>query len=189
MVDKLQTENPDLDIKKYRWETLDRHIFAETRMKQTWEFQNYTAFARLGEMRNDSDLKRAGIELGDQAMVNDELVNSVPMVSIRLGPTTLELRPSSGGNGSHKPFYSSIFNSSNSSLTRLTNDWQTPYTGLNPQSLSFIRIDIAQAATHPTPKQEMTTNTSENGPPLKRKRASVTNGKRMKLGDVLGSFL
>jgi hypothetical protein len=192
LVDKLQTENPDLEIKKYRWETLDRHMFAESRMKQTWEFQTYTAFARLGELRNDSDLRRAGIDIGDQAMVNNELVNSVPMVSIRLGPTTPELRPSSGGNGSHKPFYSSIFNLSSSSLTRLTNDWETPYSHLNPQSLAFTRIDIPselQISEIPILENDRKTDTSENESPLKRKRASVTKSKKMKLGDVLGSFL
>jgi hypothetical protein len=189
MVDRLQADNPELDIKKYRWETLDRHMFAASRMKQTWEFPTYTAFARLGEMRNDSDLRAAGISLGDQAMVNDELINSVPMVSIRLGPTTAELRPSSGGNGLHKPFYNSIFNSSNSSLTRLTHDWETPYTRLNPQSLSFTRIDVPKVSAIRAPEQNRKPDMSENRSPLKRKRASVTNGKKMKLGDVLGSFL
>jgi len=191
MVDRLQYELPDLEIKKYRWETLDRHMFAESRMKQTWEFQMYNAFNRLGELRDDKDLRRAGIDTGDQAMVNNELINSVPVVSIRLGPTPPELRPSSPGNSSHKPFYNTSPNSSASSLTRLSNDWETPYTRLNSQSLCFTRYDLPEAPTSAfrIQKQDTKTEVQEQETALKRKRTGVAKNKKMKLGDVLGSFL
>jgi hypothetical protein len=60
---------------------------AETKPPKTWDFEAYAAFARIGELRGDSDLARAGVIIGDQAVVGDQLVNSVRMASLHLGPT------------------------------------------------------------------------------------------------------
>ena len=188
MVDKLQTDNPDLDINKLRWDTLDRGMSRESRTKQTWDFQTSTAFARLGEIRSDRDLAKAGIDIGDQAMVEDELVTSVPMVSFRVGPSTPELRPESRNNSSHKPLYNNVYNESTSSLT---NPWE-PASRRNMQCLCFTRTRIP---THPPgPSVTNLEEDKENIPPgmkspVKRKKNTVTKGKKMKLGEVLGSFL
>jgi hypothetical protein len=62
----------------------------------TWEDLMYKIFPRLGELRNDADLLRAGVDIGDQAVMGGRLVNSVPMAALRLGSpysTTTTLRP------------------------------------------------------------------------------------------------
>lgn len=62
-----------------------------------WDFETYSAFARIGELRNDEDLARAGVSIGEQAAVKEELVNSVPMVSICLGEAHLASSIPQGG--------------------------------------------------------------------------------------------
>lgn len=52
---------------------------------ETWDFPTYAAFARIGELCNDNDLSDAGVTVGKQAVVGDELVNSVPMAFLCLG--------------------------------------------------------------------------------------------------------
>lgn len=54
---------------------------------ETWDFSTTTTFSKIGELRDDTDLKRAGVKIGHQAVVDNELVNSIPMVSLRLGPS------------------------------------------------------------------------------------------------------
>ena len=56
---------------------------------ETWDVEAYNSYARIGELRNDLDLARAGLALGDQAVVGNQLVNSVPIASLRLGKSTL----------------------------------------------------------------------------------------------------
>ena len=81
-----ERQDPE-NVKKVRWSALDTHLFRGSWEFETWEFTTYTSFNRIGELRNDGDLKRAGVDIGDQAIVGDELVNSVPLVSLRLGQT------------------------------------------------------------------------------------------------------
>jgi hypothetical protein len=50
-----------------------------------WEDLINKIFPRVGELRNDADLVRAGVDIGDQVVVGDALVNSIPMASLRLG--------------------------------------------------------------------------------------------------------
>ena len=42
-------------------------------------------FTRIGELRKDTDLAHAGVPIGDQAMAGSVLLNSTPLVSLRLG--------------------------------------------------------------------------------------------------------
>jgi hypothetical protein len=42
-------------------------------------------FSRVGELRKDADLVKAGVNTGDQTTVDNTLVNLVPMASLRLG--------------------------------------------------------------------------------------------------------
>jgi hypothetical protein len=58
---------------------------SNTSMENDWEQVAYEMFTRVGELRNDADLIKAGVELGDQAAVRSESVSSIPMASIRLG--------------------------------------------------------------------------------------------------------
>jgi hypothetical protein len=62
------------------------------RKAETWDAPAYNSFARIGQLRNDLDLARAGIAIGDQAVVDSQLVNSLPMVSLRLGKTPCHAR-------------------------------------------------------------------------------------------------
>ncbi|KAG9241005.1 hypothetical protein BJ878DRAFT_522917 [Calycina marina] len=64
---------------------------------ETWDWSSTTSFARIGDLRDDSDLARAGVNIGDAAAVGDELVNSVPMVSLCLGSREPFLYPSNLG--------------------------------------------------------------------------------------------
>ena len=54
---------------------------------ETWDYRTYSSFARIGELLNDSDLEEAGIAIESQAVVANQLVNSVPFVSLCVGPT------------------------------------------------------------------------------------------------------
>jgi hypothetical protein len=56
---------------------------------QTWESSIYMKVCKIGELRNDGDLKRADIEIGDQPIAGNELICPLPVVSLRLGPTPL----------------------------------------------------------------------------------------------------
>lgn len=77
-------------------------------VKPSWEFDLYTIFSKIGELRNDQDLvKGAGLNVGDQAIVNDELVNSVPIACLRLGPSPAYLLPANSSE--RESFYQSMF--------------------------------------------------------------------------------
>lgn len=185
MMDKLQRKHPVLgpELIENRWEFIDRHVFRESREKMAWDFQLSSAYARLGELRDDRDLGRAGIDISNQAVVDKELVNSVPMVSIRLGGTSPELRPTSAGFGVHKPLYNSVLsNDPSSSLKRLTDD-----PGFDPKTMCFVRIEVhseAQLSAMSTFRRD-----KEAKAPKRKSRISISESKKMKLGDVLGSFL
>jgi hypothetical protein len=54
---------------------------------KTWDIETCSAFIRIGELRDDQDLSRAGVIIGDQALLaGNQLVNSVPIASLCLGP-------------------------------------------------------------------------------------------------------
>ena len=57
------------------------------KIPEPWDYRTYTCFARIGELREDSDLAKAGVAIGEQAVVDYQLVNSVPFASLCLGPT------------------------------------------------------------------------------------------------------
>ncbi|CZR57544.1 uncharacterized protein PAC_07433 [Phialocephala subalpina] len=65
------------------------------RAGKTWEFTVYTTICKIGELRNDTDLVRAGIEIEEQPVVENELICPLPIVSLRLGPTPSCLEKSS----------------------------------------------------------------------------------------------
>jgi hypothetical protein len=192
IVDHLERNHPTAESRlgRSRWEALDSYLFKVSRSKMTWDFQLYSAYARLGELRDDRDLRRAGVDIGDQAMVGNELVNSVPTVSIRLGQTAPELRPSSPAAMTPKPLYGSVLaSSSSSSLNRLASG-----PDFDPKAMCFIRVEAPSkaeiSALQASLGKDKKTESHETEPSQKRKsRASMMENKKMKLGDVLGSFL
>ena len=54
---------------------------------ETWDYRTYTTFSRIGELREDLDLAKAGVAIGQQAIVTNQLINSVPLVSLCVGST------------------------------------------------------------------------------------------------------
>jgi hypothetical protein len=172
---------------EYSWDAKDEYIFEASRMKMTWEFQLYSAYVRLGELRNDRDLLRAGIEIGDQAMVGKELISSVPIVSIRLGPTSPELRPTSAdNNGSHKSTYDSASASNNPYSSNRT----ASLFDFNLRNLFFIRVELpAETQESPTTGLGQEKKTLQESGQKRKSFMSLAENKKMKLSDVLGSFL
>lgn len=59
--------------------------FSSTRF-QKWANATGKLLAMSGYLLNDADLGRAGYDISDQAVFGDSLVNTIPTVSLRLGP-------------------------------------------------------------------------------------------------------
>ncbi|TAQ89845.1 hypothetical protein B7494_g1804 [Chlorociboria aeruginascens] len=130
---KLPREDiPSFLINKYQ----DKPNSQSSRILPTWEFANYTAFARIGELRNDKDLRRAGIETGYQLLVSDEPINSIPIVSLRVGPTPNLLKHNPIRNRA-RPFHRSVFSDERITLEELKKENSNP-----SAHLAFLRIKL-----------------------------------------------
>ncbi|EKD14216.1 CBS domain-containing protein [Drepanopeziza brunnea f. sp. 'multigermtubi' MB_m1] len=158
-----------------------------TYVKQKWDFDLCTIFSRIGELRSDRDLSRAGLDIGDQAVADDELVNSIPMASLRLG---------------HSPSYllSSRMNNQIKSLYGTPKvARKKPQPAPDIQDITFIRIKAPRAEDQrsPTVEDEVVEELDDNA--LKRSTSAMSTvkqrstkflqNKKMKLGDILGSFI
>jgi hypothetical protein len=199
-------EGTDLEyVKKRRWRVLDIELFAKSRGLETWDFTTYTTFNRVGELRNDSDLAKAGVHIGDQALVGDELVNSVPIASLRLGLTMDCLLPLTA-NTIHKPFYSSMYSEPNVSFKydpEAAGTGQARSTYPSSRTLSFTRIKVPSSDTmasksddHTRLKDGLDIESGDGGSvksghsvPMKRQGPVVARNKKRRLGDILSSFL
>ena len=190
------------------WRMRDSALDATTKGK-AWEFETYTAFARVGELRNDSDLSKAGVAICDQALVADELVSSVPIACLRLGQTPPYLRSDSTHSQSQKAFQSAMYEWMPKATT------ETFLLEANLPTLSFMRIkspDSVTAATHGDyfvplnrikslaikhtedlvmkPTEDLAIRHTKDGKKLKHLRRGVMRSiKRQKLANVLHSFL
>ena len=151
----------------------------------TWDLASYQCFARIGELRNDTDLVRAGVIVGDQALVGDELINSIPMVSLRLGesPSWLE---------------------SSSLRDRASNnkwDWadKPRLARSSRRGLAFIRIKVPpkvfvskggdfDSSTGLRDPAGLETRSTKL-PPVRCEASGVVPNKKRKIEDVLSSFL
>jgi hypothetical protein len=209
IADSLLRDNPlhaGEQLRRNRWQQLDDCLFEKSRMAMTWDFQLSSAYARLGELRDDRDLERAGIDISDQVMVGDELVNSVPMVSIRLGPTMAELRPESPNMSTYAPLYASVLPVNVSyALPQMK---QSP--DVNQTAMAFVRVEAPfrrenavldttrTRQTEPAQTTKSSVSTDENkenatrqeAPVQKRKSVvGIAKSKKMKLSEVLGAFL
>ncbi|KAI9052558.1 hypothetical protein LZ554_003901 [Drepanopeziza brunnea f. sp. 'monogermtubi'] len=159
-----------------------------TYVKQKWDFDLCTIFSRIGELRSDRDLSRAGLDIGDQAVADNELVNSIPMVSLRLG---------------HSPSYllSSRINNKIKSLYGTPKvARKKPQPAPDIRDITFIRIKAPRAEDQRSPtveEEEVVEGFDDNV--LKRSTSAMSTvkqrstkflqSKKMKLGDVLGSFI
>lgn len=195
-------DNDDLAearLNTLRWKVLDAELFTKSRFRQTWEFETYTEFSRIGELRNDYDLVQAGVQVGDQAIVRAEFVTSVPFASIRLGPTPDELKYPTVPYA-HKSFYGSTLpEKPDHLLNRLKNDWDTPFNVHPPGHLSFLRINVPlppdtssenHIKEHDLNSLHSTTSISSMRPASAKSRASgIMKNRKRKIGEVLSAFL
>lgn len=62
--------------------------------KLTWEYHDFTSFAKIGELRRDKDFERMKINMGDQTFADHQLISPFPMASFRLGPNIEHLSSS-----------------------------------------------------------------------------------------------
>jgi hypothetical protein len=207
-LDVLETRYPEKGTKDLRWKVSDGQKITKHRAAETWEFPIYTTFSKIGELRNDSDLKRAGVEIGDQVLVDNELVNSVPIVSIRLGPSEGWMQDFPYG--AHKPMYTSMYSDAPASSFRF--DSTDRPGGTKAEALAFIRIKVPKlmerkdmrtvsADAHlKSPggghigdtfdiRVDVKKRASSQTPPVKRNRDSFIKNKKRKIGDVLSSFI
>jgi hypothetical protein len=90
-LEDLDKTESGLATKKKRKRAPDPAITAK-REPKTWDAPAYNSFARIGQLRNDLDLARAGLATGGQVVVGNQLVNSAPVVSLRLGKPPLHLQ-------------------------------------------------------------------------------------------------
>jgi len=180
-----------------------RVISRESKTRDSWDTETNTIYARIGELRNDSDLAAAGISIGDQIVLGGELANSLPMVSLYLGQLHRSWQPVAG--------YAAYnaFTRHPDPETALSDDNRLEYkpawwgSGSGPRSLCFIRIKappkdmttVSQtgttAAAHTYPLAGATNAVDlKEGAPAKRQGAGVVRNRKRKrkLDDVLSSF-
>ncbi|KUJ14752.1 uncharacterized protein LY89DRAFT_735829 [Mollisia scopiformis] len=179
-----------------------------------WDFPVYTKINRIGELRNDGDLQRAGIEIGDQPVVENDLICPIPIVSFRIGPTPACLvytMKDSAQRAPNKSTYSIV-----EPLQESVHTWKEcpPKGGARQaQRLAFTRIkyDVTEVLPSsinqevPSARDTGTTQAHLKRPSIAGSRPTTSGGsapakrrpigrfglerKRKSLGDVLGSFL
>ncbi|KAH7369962.1 hypothetical protein BKA65DRAFT_387802 [Rhexocercosporidium sp. MPI-PUGE-AT-0058] len=202
-------------FKEVRWGICNEVLFNTSYTFETWEFLTYTIFSRIGELRSDRDLQRAGVDIGHQVVVKEELTNSVPLACVRLGPCLPDMGPSIYSNPI-KSFYGSAYTEdSNPHLNEHTRDYAKPTQSCypaflprnapNPSNIAFYRINVPHSGTSTTSpesvKEEVkkAESETEKGDAKESKRNSFADfgkrpskfmqNKKQKLGDVLSSFM
>lgn len=199
--DRLGNAHHQDQIKGGRWGVHDRQRISKT---QAWDLTAYKSFARIGELRNDTDLFRAGVVIGDQAVAGNELVNSVPMASLRLGPPSPSWLQPPPTNSIDSKYLSSSISRGASSVLFPEHGWkQHPISATSSlRGLAFIRIrtpPLADIVSRSEGEREcFLTAGSKNEPgltpapaqsaPLKRHASSILRNKKRRLDDVLNSF-
>lgn len=190
-LDSVKNRKKSVIVKDNRWMIMDHTMHSRSRALETWEFTTYTSFARIGELRNDSDLARAGVQVGDHVtLVGNEFIPPVPIVSLRLGPRPAELQIHES---QHKPFYSSIYSEVPDEPT-LKYDRKDRHGTPSSDTLSFIRIKIplpplpTEKKPNVVPIQSDEALSISSPSPAKRRKVGVMKNKKKNLGDMLNSF-
>ncbi len=197
-----------------RWTFMNRPKLNKFYKNETWEFDTYTIFSRIGELRNDRDLARAGVDVGDQVVVKDEFVNSVPLASIRLGLPPNYLLPTRRDNQINPivgSMYSGRVDLGPTQLSRFTTGWadhshpeeDSGYSPArpDPRNISFIRIKIPSSPASSSRQGPIVASETRDRGSTDAKRCFFTDSsskhhtsklihsKKQKIGDVLGSFM
>ncbi|KAH8590899.1 hypothetical protein B0O99DRAFT_284239 [Bisporella sp. PMI_857] len=130
----------------------------------TWDFRTSSSFARIGELRRDTDLLKAGMRIKKQAIVGNELINSIPIASLCLGPTQpLTLLYKERG-------YAFVrMGTSSQTSTELKRKASADAEAAIPTALSDSKFGTKSKSTQP--------------------RQTVSKRKKKNLGDVLSSLL
>lgn len=126
----------------------------------SWDFETTTSFSRIGLLRNDLDFIRAGVPITSHALVEQELINSVPMASICLGSIPKRYHYSNWAN-------LHLFFVRTKTLT--------------PDPVHLAVKDEGRTKNH-------TARTALRSVPLPDRNTSMRRSKRQKLEDMLGSF-
>jgi hypothetical protein len=178
--------NIDIKVEQRKQRKLIKKLILFHNTSEARDFQNYTSLAKIGELRNDIDLRNAGIETGDQATISGELINSMPVVSLRLGPTHSCLESSSIV-GTYKSIYVPL------SAERFVQHSDKMRGG---DDLAFIRIKVPSSNQvgdeDESPSRTETTERLEGAGVvergIKRSASHLSSKKRRRLDDVLSSF-
>ncbi|ESZ92899.1 hypothetical protein SBOR_6708 [Sclerotinia borealis F-4128] len=181
------------------FEAVDYMSRRAVRELETWEFRTYTALNRISELRNDEDLRAAGIDVGDSVpLVSGEVISAVPVASVRLGPELLY--PLARGQ-LHQPFYDGGV--ADRSLKFTSRDL-----GVNAKGYVYTRIKVATARTRTREQAEGEAEGAGEGGgeaedeagreagreargsgSRQSKRRKVRGEKRQQLGDLLAGVM
>lgn len=162
-----------------------------------WDLTAYKSFARIGELRNDTDLVRAGLAVGDQAVVGDELINSVPMASLRLGESPRWLIDPALTESRNNALSSSVQIDATTGSPRY--EWRDKPSVPTPsiEGLAFFRIKVPLQVPEGTSLDSLggiTRNLDAREPPstqppsVRRGTSGIVRNRKRRLGDVLNSF-
>lgn len=201
---------PEDKKKKKRISIFGKEPTPPSRQSETWDFPIYTKICKIGELRNDGDFKRAGIDIGEQLIAEKELISPRPIVSLRLGDTPLCLVYTLV-DSVHSSF-KSYTESRESAQERLLHHAKIVNEGgsreaLQSQRLAFTRIkyDVTEVlGVHPVEEavshqghlkrpSSAGSRLNSSGESTSAKRRSLNSAtmqkKRKSLGDVLNSFV
>ncbi|TGO59130.1 hypothetical protein BOTNAR_0168g00040 [Botryotinia narcissicola] len=153
----------------------------EYRELETWEFRTLTSLNRISELRNDEDLRAAGLKVGEFApMVSGEFLSSIPIASLRLGP---ELFCTPSRADLHQPFYDGGMRDGSLKYTS-----KNLGVGAKGYVYTRITIPIARARSRQQLNEEICNESSGSGS-RQSKRRKVRGDKRQQIGDLLAGVM
>ncbi|KAL2072358.1 hypothetical protein VTL71DRAFT_11701 [Oculimacula yallundae] len=154
------------------------HISYES---EEWNFIPTSIFSRIGELRNDCDLIQADVRITDAGLVQNELISTVPMACLHLGPIHKPLNPLLPSNPIKTLYGNAYSKSSAPPSPYLTDD--TPGEDMSqfpnymprgrpdPRNIAFFRIRTPRVNPGPLDIAVNTEATkAENGNPKGKKR-------------------
>lgn len=163
-----------------RFETVDFISRSRIREDESWEFRTLTSLNRISELRNDEDLRAAGLNIGDSVpIVSGEIMSAIPIASIRLGP---ELANERSHSNLHQPFYSGG-----------TSDQSLKYTsrisGVGARGFVFTRVKIPVAQTSTQEQAEAAGDEAGGSGNRKAKRRKINGEKKKQVGEFWAGFM